>query len=73
MSEPKDAVFFSQKALRVVPGNWTFVIITDRIDLDDQIYKNFARCGAVMNSACARRAGSTSSNCCVRTTATCSP
>ncbi|MBN1641910.1 MAG: type I restriction endonuclease subunit R [Anaerolineae bacterium] len=43
-------VFFSQKVLRRVPGNWTFVIITDRIDLDDQIYKNFARCGAVIES-----------------------
>jgi len=40
-------IFFSQKVLRKLPGNWTFVIITDRIDLDDQIYKNFARCGVV--------------------------
>jgi type I restriction enzyme R subunit len=43
-------VFFSQKILRKVPGNWTFVVVTDRIDLDDQIYKNFARCGAVTES-----------------------
>lgn len=40
-------VFFSQKILRRVPGNWTFVIITDRLDLDDQIYKTFASVGAV--------------------------
>ncbi|MFO0734807.1 MAG: type I restriction endonuclease subunit R [Labilithrix sp.] len=40
-------VFFSQKILRRLPGNWTFVIITDREDLDDQIYKTFAACGAV--------------------------
>ena len=40
-------VFFSQKILRKVPGNWTFVVITDREDLDDQIYKNFAGVGAV--------------------------
>ena len=40
-------VFFSQKILRKLPGNWTFVIVTDRDDLDDQIYKNFVRCGAV--------------------------
>ncbi|HRQ37932.1 MAG TPA: type I restriction endonuclease subunit R [Chloroflexota bacterium] len=39
--------FFSQKLLRTVPGNWTFVIITDRLDLDDQIYKTFAAVGAV--------------------------
>ena len=40
-------VFFAQKVLRTVPGNWTFVVITDRLDLDSQIYKNFARAGAV--------------------------
>jgi type I restriction enzyme R subunit len=40
-------IFFSQKVLRKLPGNWTFVIITDRDDLDDQIYKNFCRCGVV--------------------------
>jgi type I restriction enzyme R subunit len=43
-------VFFSQKILRKVPGHWTFVVVTDRVDLDDQIYKNFARCGAVVES-----------------------
>jgi type I restriction enzyme R subunit len=40
-------VFFSQKILRKQPGNWTFLILTDREDLDDQIYKNFAYAGAV--------------------------
>ncbi|HOO54659.1 MAG TPA: type I restriction endonuclease subunit R [Methanothrix sp.] len=39
-------VFFSQKVLRKVPGNWTFLVITDRTDLDGQIYKNFADVGA---------------------------
>ncbi len=32
-------VFFCQKILRTVPGNWTFVIVTDRQELDEQIYK----------------------------------
>jgi type I restriction enzyme R subunit len=41
-------VFFSQKVLRKLPGNWTFVIITDRDDLDGQIYRNFASTGAVL-------------------------
>uniref|UniRef100_UPI0025E591B9 type I restriction endonuclease n=1 Tax=Thiohalocapsa sp. TaxID=2497641 RepID=UPI0025E591B9 len=41
-------VFFSQKVLRVVSGNWTFVVVTDRRGLDDQIYNNFARTGAVI-------------------------
>jgi type I restriction enzyme, R subunit len=40
-------VFFAQKVLRKIPGNWTFVIVTDRLELDDQIYKNFAGCGVV--------------------------
>jgi len=40
-------VFFAQKILRTLPGNWTFLIVTDRDDLDDQIYKNFADVGAV--------------------------
>ncbi len=40
-------VFFSQKILRKLPGNWTFLVVTDRDDLDDQIYKNFAGAGAV--------------------------
>ena len=39
-------VFFSQKILRKLIGNYTFVVVTDRKDLDDQIYKNFARTGA---------------------------
>jgi type I restriction enzyme R subunit len=41
-------VFFSQKVLRKLPGNWTFLIITDREDLDGQIYRNFASTGAVI-------------------------
>ena len=39
-------VFFAQKVLRKVPGNFTFVVVTDRKELDGQIYKNFARTGA---------------------------
>ena len=40
-------VFFSQKVQRKIPGNWTFVIVTDRDDLDNQVYKTFANAGAV--------------------------
>ena len=40
-------VFFGQKVLRKVSGNWTFVIITDRTELDDQIYSTFSRCNAL--------------------------
>jgi type I restriction enzyme R subunit len=40
-------VFYAQKLLRTVPGNWTFVIVTDRVELDEQISRTFAACGAV--------------------------
>jgi type I restriction enzyme R subunit len=40
-------VFFSQKVMRKLTGNWTFLIITDREDLDDQIYQEFGDVGAV--------------------------
>ncbi|MFY9974493.1 MAG: type I restriction endonuclease, partial [Chromatiaceae bacterium] len=40
-------MFFAQKVLRKVPGNWTFVIVTDRQELDGQIYKHFASAGVV--------------------------
>ena len=40
-------IFFTQKVLRTMPGNWTFVIVTDRDDLDDQVYKEFTAAGIV--------------------------
>jgi type I restriction enzyme R subunit len=40
-------MFFAQKVLRKLPGNWTFVVVTDRQELDRQIYKNFASAGVV--------------------------
>ncbi|MCJ7553867.1 MAG: type I restriction endonuclease subunit R [Ignavibacteriaceae bacterium] len=40
-------IFFSQKILRKFGGNYTFIIVTDRKELDVQIYKNFLSCGAV--------------------------
>lgn len=40
-------IFFVQKILRKIKGNWTFVVVTDRCDLDEQIYKNFVSTGAV--------------------------
>ncbi len=43
-------VFFAQKVLRKVPGNWTFVIGTDRVELDDQIATTFKATGAVSES-----------------------
>ncbi|MHB1375779.1 MAG: type I restriction endonuclease subunit R, partial [Thauera sp.] len=37
--------FFVEKVRRVVPGNFTFVVMTDREDLDDQIWRTFVGCG----------------------------
>jgi type I restriction enzyme R subunit len=40
-------VFFAQKVLRKLAGNWTFVIVTDRVELDEQIAKTFKTTAAV--------------------------
>jgi type I restriction enzyme R subunit len=40
-------VCFAQKVLRKVAGNWTFVVVTDRVELDNQIAKTFKATGAV--------------------------
>ena len=37
--------FFAEKVRRTVPGNFTFLLMTDREDLDSQIYKTFVGCG----------------------------
>src|SRR4051812_33948920 len=36
--------FFTEKVRRVVPGNFTFLVMTDREDLDDQIWRTFVGC-----------------------------
>lgn len=42
-------VFFARKVHRKLGGNYTFVVLTDREDLDTQIYKTFGGCGVVDN------------------------
>lgn len=42
-------VFFARKVRRRLGGGFTFVICTDREDLDSQIYKTFAGCGLADN------------------------
>lgn len=39
-------LFFTEKVLRRVPGHWTFVLVTDRAELDDQLYGEFKDAGA---------------------------
>jgi len=40
-------VLFTRKVHRKLGGNFTFLVLTDRDDLDTQIYKTFAGCGIV--------------------------
>ena len=40
-------VTFTRKVHRKLGGNFTFLVLTDRDDLDTQIYKTFAGCGVV--------------------------
>jgi type I restriction enzyme R subunit len=51
-------VFFARKIHRKLGGNFTFLICTDREDLDKQIYNTFAGCGLVDNDQDPCRAGS---------------
>jgi type I restriction enzyme R subunit len=37
--------FFTEKVRRKLTGNFTFLLMTDREDLDDQIYGTFVGCG----------------------------
>ena len=43
-------VFYAQKVLRKLVGNWTFVVVTDRTELDEQIAKTFKSVGAVSDA-----------------------
>ena len=40
-------LWFTEKVLRKEPGNWTFVLVTDRKDLDEQLYETFADSGVI--------------------------
>lgn len=47
-------VLFTRKVHRKLGGNFTFLVLTDRDDLDTQIYKTFVGCGAVKESEVSR-------------------
>ncbi len=51
-------VMFTRKVHRKLGGNFTFLVLTDRDDLDTQIYKTFAGCGVVDNDRDPCRAAS---------------
>lgn len=43
-------IFLSQKVLRKLNGNFTFIVVTDRKELDKQAYDNFSHTGAIYES-----------------------
>lgn len=47
-------IFYVRKIFRKLPGNFTFVVITDREDLDGQIYRNFLNTGTVQKHEAAQ-------------------
>ncbi len=44
-------LWFTQKVLRRIPGSWTFVMVTDRTELDLQLHGEFADAGAISDAA----------------------
>ena len=48
--------FFAEKVRRKLKGKFTFLLMTDRNDLDRQIYKTFVGCGIVErhDAACSK-------------------
>ncbi|WP_415898069.1 type I restriction endonuclease subunit R [Neptuniibacter sp. QD57_21] len=51
-------VFYVRKIFRKVTGNFSFVVVTDRTDLDGQIYRNFLHSGVVKEKDAAQPANS---------------
>ena len=51
-------IFYTRKIFRKLTGNFSFVIVTDRDDLDRQIYRNFLHTGAVKESEIAQPSNS---------------
>lgn len=52
-------LFFTRKVHRRIGGNFTFIIVTDREDLDTQIYKTYISCNVVSEKDDARAASGT--------------
>ena len=57
-ANPTRSSFSRRKVHRRIGANFTFLILTDRDDLDTQIYKTFAGCRVVDNDKSRCRAGS---------------
>src|SRR5699024_2821326 len=51
-------IFYTRKVRRKIGSNYSFVVVTDRDDLDGQIYRNFLNTGTVDKADAARPANS---------------
>lgn len=51
-------IFYVRKIFRKVTGNFSFVVVTDRQDLDEQIYRNFLNTGTVKEKDAAQPSNS---------------
>ncbi len=49
-------IFYARKIFRKVTGNFSFVVVTDRQDLDGQIYRNFLNTGTIKEKDAAQPA-----------------
>lgn len=47
-------IFLARKVFRKLTGNFSFVVVTDRVDLDDQIYNNFVSTDTIAANYAAR-------------------
>jgi len=47
-------IFYARKILRKVKGNFSFVVVTDRTDLDGQIYRNFINTATISENDAAQ-------------------
>lgn len=47
-------IFYARKIFRKLQGNYSFVVVTDRDDLDRQIYRNFLNTGTVRKADAAQ-------------------
>ena len=47
-------IFYARKVFRKCEGNYSFLVVTDREDLDGQIYKNFLNTGTVRQADAAQ-------------------
>ncbi len=64
-------ILLARKIMRRFQGNYTFLIVTDRDDLDEQIYKNFLRSGVIGEKDNCRPANSSALRSALATNAKC--